>query len=189
MKLACVAKPIPKNEIKGNTRAEKAMNAEWDRLIDKKVWDYSKVRDWGEVASTARQNGTIVNLGRIFGIMVLKGSELPEDHPLQKYKYRVVFQGNNVVDQDWAAAIFQDLGSSPASMEAAKMTDAYSCLPGHALEQADAEQAYVQAKLEGHETWICLPGECIDRHRNDPKLRHLLLRGWHAPSQSPMRTP
>ena len=54
------------------------------------------------------------------------------------YKGRAVFQGNNV--RDWA--IFQELGSCPATMEAARCVDAYGLLPGHAVEQSDAEQAY-----------------------------------------------
>ena len=35
----------------------------------------------------------------------------------------------------------------------------YGCAPGHDIEMADAEQAYVQAELRGIETWICLPPE------------------------------
>jgi len=96
-------------------------------------------------------------MGRLFGICVLKGSELKENDPRRKYKYRVVFQGNNVINQNWEAAIFQDLGSAPASMEAGKVADCYGCLPGHATQQADAEQAYVQAKLTGRTTWVALP--------------------------------
>lgn len=37
------------------------------------------------------------------------------------------------------------------------MADAYASLEGHILEQADAEQAYIQADLEGEETWVHLP--------------------------------
>ena len=70
-----------------------------------------------------------------------------------------MFQGNNVVDQDWTVAIFQDLGSAPANMEAGKAADAYGCFPGHATQQADAEQAYIQAELIGPETWVALPPE------------------------------
>ena len=81
--------------------------------------------------------------------MVEKGSELAEGDPNRKFKYRVVFQGNNVVTQNWEAALFQDLGSSPASMETSKAADAYGSMLGHDLQQADAEQAYVQAFLEG----------------------------------------
>ena len=77
-------------------------------------------------------------------------------------KYRIVFQGNNVKNQDWQAATFDDLGSSPASLEAARAADLYGCVPGHAIEMADAVQAYVQAELTGTETWVCLPPEWRD---------------------------
>ena len=54
--------------------------------------------------------------------MVPKGVELPVGDP-RKYKDRVVVQGNSIVDQDWTAAVFQDFGSSLASMGAAELTD------------------------------------------------------------------
>jgi hypothetical protein len=44
-------------------------------------------------------------------------------------------------------------------MEAGKMADFYGCLPDHDCQQADAEQAYVQAELHGNETWVALPPE------------------------------
>jgi hypothetical protein len=62
-----------------------------------------------------------------------------------------------VVDQNWEVALFQDLGSCPATMEAGKAVDAYGCFPGHIVQQSDAEQAYVQADLKGNETWVLLP--------------------------------
>lgn len=96
-------------------------------------------------------------MGRFFGFMVEKNFESPEH---RKFKYRVVYQGNNVVTQNYEIAMFQDLGSAPASMEAGKAGDCYGCFHGNAIEQADAEQAYVQAKFEGGtETWISLPIE------------------------------
>eukprot|EP00973_Karenia_brevis_P023770 3277753-Karenia_brevis.AAC.1 len=91
--------------------------------------------------------------------MVLKNSELPEDDPNRKYKYRVVFLGDRVRTQHFEQALFNDGGSSPATIEAAPCCDAYGCLPGHDIEQADAEQAYIQADMIGAETWIVLPEE------------------------------
>ena len=44
-------------------------------------------------------------------------------------------------------------------MEASKNIDCYGCFPGHNIEQADAEQAYIQAELTGTETWVCVPEE------------------------------
>ena len=127
--------------------------------------------EWSEVARLARGGNRVIHLGRIAGIMVEKGSELAENDPNRKFKYRVVFLGNNVIDQNWEAAMFQDLGSAPASMEASKAADAYGSFPGNDVQQADAEQAYIQAELEGAETWVCLPDECIAL----PKHWHLFF--------------
>ena len=96
-------------------------------------------------------------MGRVFGIMVEKNYEAAPEH--RKMKYRVVFQGNNVFTQNHEVALFQDLGSQPASMEAGKATQCVGCFPGNILEQADAKQAYIQAKLTGTETWVALPIE------------------------------
>ena len=62
-----------------------------------------------------------------------------------------------MVDPNFDAAIFQDLGSSPSTMEAAKVVDFFGSAPGHVLETADAEQAYIQAEMKGTPTWVCLP--------------------------------
>ena len=64
-----------------------------------------------------------------------------------------------MVNQNWEAALFQDLGSSPATLEAARACDAFGCIPGHDTEIADAEQAYVQAELKGVPSWVCIPPE------------------------------
>ena len=55
--------------------------------------------------------------------------------------------------------MFQDLGSSPATMEAGKAADCIGCIPGNDTEQADAEQEYIQAELRGAPTWVLLPVE------------------------------
>ena len=44
-------------------------------------------------------------------------------------------------------AVFQDIGSSPANMDASRCVGAYSCFGGHGDEQADAEQSCIQSKL------------------------------------------
>jgi hypothetical protein len=44
-------------------------------------------------------------------------------------------------------------------MSAGKAADAYGGLQGHATEQCDAEQAYIQSKLGGDPTWVRLPRE------------------------------
>ena len=55
--------------------------------------------------------------------------------------------------------MFQDLGRSPANMDASWASGCYGCFLGHDVEIAYAEQAYIQADLKGIETWVCLPWE------------------------------
>ena len=41
---ACVARSVGKREIEQNPKARAACQAEWDRLVEKKVWDMDSVR-------------------------------------------------------------------------------------------------------------------------------------------------
>ena len=76
----------------------------------------------------------------------------------RKFKGRVVFLGDRVKDGEGYAAVLEELGASPASMEASKFCDMWGIMPGHSIESADAEQAYCQAKLLGtKQTWVRLP--------------------------------
>ena len=63
--------------------------------------------------------------------------------------------------------MFQDQGSAPATMEAAKFADVLGLFPGHDVEQADAEQAYVLAELKGPLTFVVLPEDGLP---TDPEL-------------------
>ena len=68
----------PKTELFSKPDAVKAMNKEWKRLWDKKVWDHDGVREWSDVAREAASQGKEIHMGRLFGICVQKGSELPD---------------------------------------------------------------------------------------------------------------
>ena len=81
----------------------------------------------------------------------------PRGTPTESGKGRSVFQGNRVSDEHNDHAIFSELGSSPASMEAAKVIDVFGSQPGYSKQQADAKQAYTQALFKGVETWVRLP--------------------------------
>ena len=66
-------------------------------------------------------------------------------------------KGIGFSDENNDHAIFAELGSSPASMEAAKIIDVYGSPPNFSKQQADARQAYTQALFQGVETWVRLP--------------------------------
>ena len=71
----------------------------------------------------------------------------------------MVYQGNNVLTQNFEVAFFQDLGSSLVSIEGENCVTAYGLFDDHVVQQADVEKAYIQALLEGPETWVILPIE------------------------------
>lgn len=71
-----VARPITRGEWLGNAKAEAAYNKEWTNLGQRKVFDKSTVTSWKKVASEAKDAGTAVHFGFLFGFMVEKNSEL-----------------------------------------------------------------------------------------------------------------
>ena len=66
--------------------------------------------------------------------------------------------GNKIWNQDYEQACFADLGNAPTLLEGGRSADAYGCLPGNAIEQADAVQAFIQAPMRT-EVWVSLPRE------------------------------
>eukprot|EP00439_Symbiodinium_sp_Y106_P079851 s1908_g18.t1 len=124
---ACVARPVDRKERGANPKAKAAL----DEAISK---------------------GGPFHVGRIFDICVEKNSELPESDPDRKFKGRVVFEGCHVKDEGSNWAIFSEIASCPATMEAGKAADAFGLLPGHEIQVADGESAYTQAKLGGPAT-------------------------------------
>ena len=155
----CVARPVNKREAAADPRAQAALKKEWDRLRAIGCWNEDGVKEWGTLAREARSTGETIHVGRIFAICHEKNAELNEGDPRRKFKGRVVFQGNNVRDQNWEVAMFQELSSCPATMDAAKTADCYGVAHGNSVQQADAEQAYTQSKLGGVATWIRLPDD------------------------------
>ena len=152
-----VARLVTKEEVARTPKAKEALDKEWQNLKNKGVWDESRVRECRDIIADAKKNNQTVHLGRIFEACYEKGSELPESDPRRKFKGRTVFQGNNVRDENSDHALFNELGSSPASMEAAKLLDAFGSQPGFSKQQADAIQAYIQALFTGVPTWLSLP--------------------------------
>jgi len=159
---ALVARPVGKTEILKHPDAQKALDKEWNKLVAKKTWDESQFYEWRDVAKDAQRRNVKAHVGRVFEICVEKGSELPVGDPNRLYKCRSVFQGNNVKDERYDAAVFQELGSSPATLSASKAADMYGLLPGNTVKQADAEAAYINAKLNSEaEAWVRLPSNRV----------------------------
>ena len=88
MIMAMVARPVNKKELAENPDAQKSLDVEWDKLMNKKAWDMDHPREWAEVSAEAVRRGRKAHVGRVFEICVEKGSELPKGSPLRKFKGR-----------------------------------------------------------------------------------------------------
>ena len=128
-----VARPVSRKELPENEDARKAMRKEWLGQHAAGVYDFSVVREYDDVVREAKQSGKEVHMARIHGICVEKNFQLPQGHPNRKFRGRGVLLGNQVKNQFWEAAFFQDLGNSPATFEAPRWADFYGCLPGHGV--------------------------------------------------------
>ena len=46
MIMAMVARPVNKKELAENSDAQKSLDVEWDKLMNKKAWDMDHPREW-----------------------------------------------------------------------------------------------------------------------------------------------
>ena len=157
-----VARSVSRSEFLNNDDAMKAYWKEWQNLESKQVWRWETLVERSDVVAEAKKQPPgqqEVHFGFLFGIMVEKGSEFPPGDKRRYFKYRVVFQGNNVKDQNWDVALFNEMSSQPATMEASRIADIYGCFDGNTVQGRDVDQAYLQADMEGPPVYISLPRE------------------------------
>ena len=172
---AAVARKVPRNKWK-EPAAKAALDKEWDKLVNlpwpkgpvpgkpgsgsgKGCWDYAGVREAADVRNEARTKGVKMHFGRVAELLYEKGGELPEGHPDRKMKARCVFLGDNIRDEHFNYAVFDEIGNSPSSIEAGRVVDAFSLFDGYVQEQSDAVSAYTQSFLTGPPTWVAVPHE------------------------------
>jgi len=134
---AMVARSLGRKEMLSNEDALNAVRKEWT-MLHEKVWDVRKVCSKRKVIEEARRNKKVVQFGRVHALCHEKNEELPLGHPNRKFKGRVVFLGNNVVNQDYESAVFADLGNAPSSLESGRLVDAYGASEGCSSQTADA---------------------------------------------------
>ena len=68
----------------------------------------------------AKKKGEKIHMARLHGLIYEKNYQLKEDDPARKFKGRGVLLGDQVKDQNMEAALFQDLGNSPATFDASR---------------------------------------------------------------------
>ena len=121
--IAMVARPVGKKELAEHPDAQKSRDVEWDKPMSKRAWGMDKPRERADVSAEAVRQDRNAHVGRDFEPCVGKASELPRGNPSRKFKAQ---------DESSNAASFSELGSTPASMEAGKVSQR-----GFASEHAD----------------------------------------------------
>ena len=155
---ALVTKLLSRSEMLSNPEALKAVKAEAEGLVKAGAWDLNSVREFEDVKSEAKANKVSVHFGKLMTIASIKFYELAQH--LQKMKGRIVYRGDCAKDEYGAAAVYQELGANPTSIQGLNACLAYGSLPGNRCTAADAVKAYIQAMLKSkYRTWIELPPE------------------------------
>ena len=100
-----VAKSVSRKDYLGNPIAMEAYSKEWNNLERKGVWRWDALTEWSKAVKYHKNHphpnyGTEVHFGYLFGIMVEKGAEFEVGDSRRYFKYRVVFQGNQVKEQN-----------------------------------------------------------------------------------------
>ena len=135
--------------------AKAAVEKKWKKLEKIAAWQLTKVSNKKEVIDEARK----VHFASLMDICHLKNAEW--EPQFQKYKGRVLLQGDTVKDDSGSNAIYTEHRSSASPMTAAKVMDIISRLPGCAGQAADAVSAETQVKMEDAHKLLKIPkSEC-----------------------------
>ena len=140
-----------------------AIRAEASGLLKSGTWLEDTVMEKDDLIGKAKKSGEKVHLGDLLTLCNIKYAELAKE--FQKSKGRICFRGDSVKDENGAAAVFQEMSSSPTAIQTANANIAYGCIPGHSSSTADAIRAYVQSLLKSkHKTWVRIPYELWPTH-------------------------
>lgn len=165
---------------------ETAIKNEFDGLLSNGVWSYNEVIPREELLTKARENKTLVNVGRLMTILSVKNHESPS---LRKLKARIVFRGDDIRTQDNTLAVLQEAKVNPTGLVGLNANLAFGCCKGCKSTQSDVIKAYTQSYLQTQIlTWVQLPSELTP-----PEFAHIkrscvkLIRalyghpeaGWH----------
>ena len=183
---AMVVRTVKRKEMLSTPAAMKAMDNEWDKMSKQMVWDFITVREKDDVAAKARYTITSKFTSVIFSeYVVSKGVNSGRTIPHRSGKadlYSAEVTSKMYND----TAVFNELSSSPATLEASKAVDAYGSIDGHTSSQCHADQTYMYVRtippcMEA-QTWVRIPkgrwpSEWTGKFRKPVVLLKLALRG------------
>ena len=172
---AMVTRLLSRAEMLASPEALEAVRPEATGLEKAGVWDLNSVREYDQVAAEARRSSVKVHFGQLMSLASVKFAELAKH--LQKMKGRIIYRGDCAKDEHGAAAVYQELGANPTSVQGLNKCLAYGSLQGNSTTTADAYiKAYVQALLKSkYQTWITLPPELRPRWWRERFVKPVVL--------------
>ena len=141
-----VTKLLSRAEMLSNPKALEAIRAEADGLVKAGTWDLGSVREKEDVRKEAKASGVSVHFGQLMTIASIKFYELA-DH-LHKMKGRIVYRGDCAKDEHGAAAVYQELGANPTSVQGLNACLAYGSL------RVTARRLQMQSKLTSKHCYL-----------------------------------
>ena len=120
---AAVTKLLSRAEMLEDPAALKAVQDEARGLEAAGTWDLNSVREYAAVKEEAKKSGISVHFGQLMSIASIKFWELAKH--LQKTKGRIVYRGDCAKDEHGAAAVYQEVGANPTSVQGLNACIAY----------------------------------------------------------------
>eukprot|EP00971_Amphidinium_carterae_P139238 2759140-Amphidinium_carterae.1 len=137
-----------------------ALMKEVETLRQRGTWDEDDVVE----LHVLRRTGKEAMIGRVFAILGEKHAEENRPEKDRVFKGRCVFQGNQVstITGVPAEMLYQQLGSSPATMSTARTVMGVGRSQGFSVKMRDVSQAYLQSLIDTPgrtPTYVILPRE------------------------------
>ena len=117
------------------------------------TWDDTMAMPLHELRSQAPSQGRKLRVAELMTLCGVKHAELAPE--LQKFKGRIVYRGDRVLDEFNNLVFFEETSTTPTGLIALNTSLFWGCLPAML---ADAIQAYLQSELQ-EETYVILPKE------------------------------
>lgn len=96
------------------------------------------------------------HIARVFPVHGIKDAE-DANKETHNWRVRAVFGGNHIRTTTGLTAVFQEIHSTPLTMEAARVLIFLALYFGFIILQADCVKAYLQALMTGVPTFVKLP--------------------------------
>ena len=137
-------------------KALEAISQEAEGLRRNGTWDDTTAVPLHELRSQARSQGRKLRVAELMTLCGVKHAELAPE--LQKFKGRIVYRGDRVLDEFNNLVFFEETSTTPTGLIALNTSLFWDCLPGDSVSCSDAIQAYLQSELK-EETYVILPKE------------------------------